>query len=75
MRGLTLLTIKENYLKMNNEEINKICDWMDKNITRYIGWNEWGSLRIVNPNNFKRDLKSIFEEKEPSFEELDGIYP
>lgn len=57
---------------MNNEEINKICDWVDKNITRYIGWNEWGSLRIVNPDNFKRDLKSIFEEKEPPFEELDG---
>lgn len=38
---------------MTDKELDKICDWIDHHIARYIGWNEWGSLRIIDTERFK----------------------
>lgn len=48
---------------MTDKELDKICDWIDHHITRYIGWNEWGSLRIINDKKFKEDLKKAISEQ------------
>ena len=42
---------------MTDKELDEICDWIDHHITQYIGWNEWGSLRIIDDERFKADLK------------------
>lgn len=42
---------------MTDKELDEICDWIDHHITQYIGWNEWGSLRIIDDERFKDDLK------------------
>ena len=68
--GMQTNFYKENYLKMTNNEINKLCDWIDKNIYKHVGCNEWGCLRVVNPDNLKGDLMSLFEEKELMFGEI-----
>lgn len=46
---------------MTEKEIDFVCDWIDKNIGRYIGWNEWGSLRVVDSDRLKEVLKSELE--------------
>ena len=43
---------------MTEKEFDYICDWIDHNIGRYIGWNEWGSLRVIDPDRLKEALKS-----------------
>ena len=58
-----LLIIKVNYLTMTNDEFDYICEWIDKNIGGYIGWNEWGSLRVINPDSFKKALINALKEK------------
>ena len=62
--GMQTSFYKENYLKMTNEELDKICDWIDHHITRYIGWNEWGSLRIIDDEKFKEDLKNAISKQQ-----------
>ena len=54
---------KENYLKMTEKEIDFVCDWIDHHITRYIGWNEWGSLRVIDPDRLKEVLKKALAEQ------------
>ena len=49
---------------MTDKELDKIYDWIDHHITRYIGWNEWGSLRIINDERFKADLKQAVGNEE-----------
>jgi hypothetical protein len=49
---------------MTNAEIDALCEWIDQNIGQYIGWNEWGSLRVVNPDRLKSVLKDKFWEIE-----------
>lgn len=44
---------------MTNAEIDALCEWIDQNIGQYIGWDEWGSLRVVNPDRLKSVLKDI----------------
>ena len=51
-------------LIMTNAEIDALCEWIDQNIGQYIGWNEWGSLRVVNPDRLKSVLKDKFWEVE-----------
>lgn len=47
---------------MTDKELDKICDWIDHHIARYIGWNEWGSLRIIDTERFKEALKKVGED-------------
>lgn len=48
---------------MNKEElVNFLCDWIDGNIGRYIGWNEWGSQRVVDPDRLKEELNKILKD-------------
>lgn len=63
--GMPTSFYKENCLKMNNQDkISKVCDWIDHNIGRYIGWNEWGSLRVIDPDKLKQDLLKVFNNYE-----------
>ena len=49
---------------MTNDELDYICDWIDHNIGRYIGWNEWGSLRVIDSDCLKNDLIKALENYE-----------
>lgn len=48
---------------MTDKELDKLCEWIDHHITQYIGWNEWGSLRIIDDERFKDDLKKAISEQ------------
>lgn len=48
---------------MTDKELDEICNWIDHNITQYIGWNEWGSLRIINNERFKEALKNAISKQ------------
>lgn len=61
--GMQTSFYKENYLKMTEKEIDFVCDWIDHHITRYIGWNEWGSLRVIDPDRLKEVLKKALAEQ------------
>ena len=50
-------------MKMTEKEIDFVCDWIDHHITRYIGWNEWGSLRVIDPDRLKEALKKTLAEQ------------
>ena len=49
---------------MTNTEIDALCEWIDQKIGQYIGWNEWGSLRVVDSDRLKSVLKDKFWEIE-----------
>lgn len=49
---------------MTDKELDKICDWIDHHITQYIGWNEWGSLRIIDDERFKEALKDAISKQQ-----------
>ena len=62
--GMRISFYKGNCLKMTNEELDKICDWIDHHITQYIGWNEWGSLRIIDDERFKDALRKAISSEQ-----------
>ena len=47
---------------MKTEEIDRLCEWIDRNIQNYLGYNSFGSLRVVNPDRLKKELNSRFGE-------------
>ena len=47
---------------MTNAEIDALCEWIDRNIQHYLGYNSFGSLRVVNPDRLKKELNSRFGE-------------
>lgn len=48
---------------MIEKEIDFVCDWIDHHIGQYIGWNEWGSLRVIAPDWLKEALKKALAEQ------------
>ena len=48
---------------MTEKEIDFICDWIDNHIGQYIGWNEWGSIRVINHDRLKEALKKALTEQ------------
>lgn len=61
--GMQTSFCKENYLKMTEKEIDFVCDWIGHHITWYIGWNEWGSLRVTASDRLKEALKKTLAEQ------------